>query len=167
MFPLERVAEVQARLASAGVDGWLIYDFQKRNELAWEFLAIPAERHLTRRFFYWIPVRGDPVRIVHEIESQALDHLPGEKRVYLRWQTLEETLKEVLKGFKKVAMEYSPRAAIPYISRVDGGTVDLVRSAGVEVVSSAPFLQYYTSVLDRGQVESLVEAGTALDCNRF
>ncbi len=163
MTPSERIGDVQNRLADNGIDGWLIYDFQKRNELAWEFLGIPAERHLTRRFFYWIPQNGVPIKVVHEIESTALDHLPGEKKIYLRWQTLEEVLKELLKHAKRVAMEYSPRCAVPYISRVDGGTIDLVRDFGVEVVSSAPFIQYYTSVLDHAQVESLLEAGRMLE----
>ncbi len=163
MFPRERIGEVQKQLASANIDGWLIYDFQKRNELAWEFLSIPPEKHLTRRFFFWIPQQGDPVKLVHEIEAGALDHLPGEKRIYLRWQTLEETLKAMLKGAKNVAMEYSPRCAVPYISRVDGGTIDLVRDCGAQVVSSSPFLQAYTSVLNERQAESLFEAGRVVE----
>lgn len=163
MFPIERINEVQRQLASHNIDGWLVYDFQKRNELAWEFLSIRSDKHLTRRFFYWIPKTGEPVKVVHEIESTALDHLPGQKKIYLRWQTLEETLKDLLKGAMRVAMEYSPRCAVPYISRVDGGTIDLVRSAGPEVVSSAPFLQQYTSVLNQRQAESLMEAGALLE----
>lgn len=163
MFPVERIGEVQQQLASNNIDGWLVYDFQKRNELAWDFLAIRPDKHLTRRFFYWIPKTGEPVKVVHEIESMALEHLPGQKKIYLRWQTLEETLKDLLKGSRRVAMEYSPRCAVPYISRVDGGTIDLVRSTGCEVVSSAPFLQQYTSVLNQRQVESLMEAGALLE----
>jgi len=163
MFPSDRIGAVQKQLEGAGIDGWLVYDFQKRNELAWDFLAIPPGRHLTRRFFYWIPCQGTPLKLVHEIEAGALDHLPGDKRIYLSWQSLEEALKELLKDSKKVAMEYSPRCAIPYISRVDGGTIDLVRECGVQVVSSSVFLQLYTSVLDERQALSLFEAGRMVE----
>ncbi len=159
MFSHDRVKAIQKQLADAHVDGWLVYDFQKRNELAWDFLELPQQKHLTRRLFYWIPQQGTPTKLVHQIESGALDHLPGDKKIYLSWESLEEALKILLKNSKRVAMEYSPRCAVPYISRVDGGTIDLVRSCGVEVVSSSPFLQLYTSVLSQAQVESLIEAG--------
>lgn len=159
MFFQKRVEDVQKKMLTERIQGWLLYDFQKRNELAWEFLGIPPEKHLTRRFFYWIPAAGEPVKIVHEIESSALDHLPGKKKVYLKWQTLETLLQECLQGVKTVAMEYSPRCSVPYISRIDGGTLDLVRSCGVDVVSSAPFIQFYTSVLQETQITSLYAAG--------
>lgn len=163
MFPIERIGEVQKHLTANNIDGWLVFDFQKRNELAWDFLAIPEDKHLTRRFFYWIPKVGEPVKVVHEIESGALDHLPGNKQIYLRWQTLEELLQKLLQDAKTVAMEYSPFGAVPYISRVDGGTIDLVRKCGPKIVSSAPFLQYYTSVLNQRQTETLFEAGALLE----
>jgi Xaa-Pro dipeptidase len=159
----EKIRDVQRRLVEQGIGGWLLYDFHRRNELAVEFLAVPEERHLTRRFFYWIPARGEPVQIVHQIESTVLEHLPGEKRLYLRWQTLDELLAGVLKGAGRVAMEYSPLCAIPYVSKVDGGVVDLVRAHGVEVVSSAPFLQHYTAVWDEAQLASHLAAAEVLD----
>ncbi len=158
-----KIRDVQGRLAQHEIDGWLLYDFQKSNDLAYQFLEIPPEKHLTRRFFYWIPAHGQPVQIVHEIESHALDHLPGEKRVYLKWQTLESLLQEVLKSSRVVAMEYSPRCSVPYISKVDAGTFELVRQCDVEVVSSAPFLQVYTSVLNPSQRNSLEEAAQVLE----
>lgn len=159
----EKIRDAQGRLSEQGLSGWLLYDFHHSNDLAWEFLAIPEKRHLTRRFFYWIPAQGEPVRIVHQIESGALDHLPGAKRLYLKWQTLDALLGEVLKGAKRVAMEYSPFGAIPYVSKVDGGIIDLVRAHQVEVVSSASLLQYYTSVWDERKWASHLAAAETLD----
>src|SRR3989344_8296661 len=157
-----RVGKAQRYLQERQLDGWLLYDFHRNNELAYQFLRIPAEKMTTRRFFYWIPAKGEPVKIVHAIESNVLDAWPGEKRVYSSWQSLESELKRVLKGQKKVAMEYSPKAMIPYVSKVDAGTVDLVRSFGVEVVSSADFLLYFTAVLSDAQMDSQRRAATAL-----
>lgn len=156
------IVEIQEQLAKMNIGGWLLYDFQKSNPIACDVLAMPREKNRTRRFFYWIPSKGTPVRIVHEIESHVLDHLPGEKQLYLRWQTLESLLRDVLKGSKQVAMEYSAKCSVPYISKVDGGTVDLVRSCGVEVISSAPLLLKST-VLTEPQVKSLEEAASVLE----
>jgi Xaa-Pro aminopeptidase len=141
------------------LDGWLLYDFHRSNELAHRFLSIPSSQMVTRRFFYWIPAEGEPTKLVHAIEAHALDHCPGEKRVYASWQVLETELKHLLQGKKKIAMEYGK---IPYISKVDGGTIDLVRSMGVEVVSSGDFLLYFTSVLTKKQMESQKRAATLL-----
>jgi Xaa-Pro aminopeptidase len=159
----DRVKDVQKHLIENKIDGWLLYDFHKINDLAISFLDIPEDRLLSRRFFYWIPAKGEPIKIMHIIEPYALDHLPGESKIYLKWQELEECLKETLKGAKVVAMEYSPRGAIPYVSKVDGGIIDLVRECGVKVVSSAPFLQYYTCVWDSDQLESHLAAADVLD----
>jgi Xaa-Pro dipeptidase len=156
------IAEVQEQLQKSGLDGWLLYDFKRNNSLAWNFLEIPEEKHTTRRFFYWIPAKGDPIRIVHEIEMHTLDHLSGEKKIYFRWQTLEEILKEILKGSSKIAMEYSPKCAVPYVSKVDAGTMELVQGCGVKVVSSAPFLLKST-LLSETQVKSLKEAAAVVE----
>ena len=158
-----KIEKVQTYLKEINIDGWLIYDFRKSNELAHYFLNIPSHAVTTRRFFYWIPKEGEPIRLVHAIESQVLDELPGEKWVYLSWQFLEKELGEILKGKHKIAMEYSPNNRIPYVSRVDAGTVDLVRSFGVEVVSSADFISYFIAELTDAQIESQVRAGIALD----
>jgi Xaa-Pro dipeptidase len=155
--------DVQSRLQQQKAEGWLVFDFQGRNDVGCQFLQVPKETHLTRRFFYWIPAKGEPVRIVHAVEAFVLDHLPGEKRVYATWQSLEQHLRETLKGVKAVAMEFSPKCAIPYVSKVDGGTVDFVRSLGVDVISSAPILQYYTSVLTDFQLKTHLEAARVLD----
>lgn len=150
MFDL---AAVQAALQELNIDGWLLYDFRGSNVLATRILAIPPEAMGSRRFFYYVPAEGEPTKIVHRIESAALDHLPGEKRVYLRWQELEAALAEALNGAKKVAMEYSARAGNPYVARVDAGTVELIREFGAEVVSSGDLVQFFEAVWTEKQWE--------------
>lgn len=160
---MKKIEEAQNYLRKMGADGWLLYDFAHINPIP--HLIFDLHPHLTyrRRFFYWIPVQGEPVKIVHAIESKNLDSLPGEKRIYSSWQKLHQELGAVLRGKKKVAMEYSPMNEIPYVSRVDGGTIDLVRSLGVDVVSSALFLPYFTAVLDESQAKSHMRAANFLD----
>ncbi|MFQ5797478.1 MAG: M24 family metallopeptidase [Bacteroidota bacterium] len=138
-----RVRAIQAAIRAQELDGWLVYDFWKQNIFAQRILMIPEHLVQSRRFFYFIPAKGEPRKLVHSIERWNLDHLPGEPLVYLSWQSLQQGLKTLLDGAKTVAMEYSPRNAIPYVSKVDGGTVELVRSCGVQVVSSADLVQYF------------------------
>ncbi len=159
----QRIKDVQSHLKAEKIDGWLLFDFHAQNSLARNFLNIDSNRLITRRFFYWIPAQGEPVQLLHKIESHVLEGLPGKKKIYLKWQEMESSLGDLLKGSRTVAMEYSPRNAIPYLSQVDAGVIDLVRSYGVEVVSSGNFLQYYTCVLDQSQVESHLEAASFLD----
>jgi Xaa-Pro aminopeptidase len=155
MFDL---ASVQAAVREAGADGWLLYDFRGLNVLARRVLAIPTEGHLTRRWFYFIPVSGEPRKLVHRIEPHALDHLPGAATTYLRWQELEAGVAALLAGRRRVAMEYVPRNANPYVSRVDAGTVELVRSCGVEVVPSGDLVQQYEACWDDEQWAMHLEA---------
>lgn len=161
---MEKLEDIQHNLWKWGLDGWLLYDFRRSNELACQFLGIRPEQLLTRRFFYWIPAKGQPAKIVQAIESKVLDHLPGDALRYSTWQELQAALARVLSGSKKVAkkvaMEYSPQNALPAVSRVDAGTVELVRSLGVEVVSSANLLQ---RKLSEAQISSHLEAADALD----
>jgi Xaa-Pro aminopeptidase len=131
------VTGVQAALVDARVDGWLFYDFRGSDPLAASILGLDPAAHTTRRWFYFVPARGEPTRIVHAIERGALDAVPGRKLVYLPWQQLHDHVKNALGGAQRVAMQYSPMNAIPYVSRVDAGTIELVRSCGVEIVSSA------------------------------
>ncbi len=140
-----KIQTIQATLRQQKIDGWLFYDFWKRNEFAQRVLEYPSHLLNTRRFFYLIPASGEPRKLVHSIERWNLDHLPGEKTIYLSWQSLEEGLKTVLRGMKTIAMEYSPANAIPYISKVDAGTVEMVRRTGVQVVSSMDLAQYFES----------------------
>lgn len=159
----QKVFKVQELLQKEGIDGWLLYDFQKRNPIAIDFLEIASEVHLTRRLFYWIPASGDPVKIVHATETHVVKHLPGILKTYFQWQTLEEVLQEILKGKSRVAMEYSPRNAIPSISYVDGGTLDVVRESVSKVVSSHVFLQFFMCSLTDKQREQHLEAARVLD----
>jgi Xaa-Pro dipeptidase len=142
---LQRIQTIQKSLAAGKIDGWLFYDFWKRNEFAQRILEFPRHVLNTRRFFYYIPAKGEPRKLVHSIERWNLDHLPGEKTIFLSWQSLEEGLKKILSGAKTIAMEYSPGNAIPYISKVDAGTVEAVRKTGVDIVSSMDLTQYFES----------------------
>jgi Xaa-Pro dipeptidase len=153
---------VQEALKRQGIDGWLLYEFQGVNPLARDFLEISSETLVTRRCFYWIPASGIPIKIVHRIERHVFDHLPGEARSYLAWQELHEILEKTLFGVRRAAMEYSPFHAIPTLSRVDAGLIDLIRSFGVEVVSSGSLLQYGTCILDAQQLTSHLEAAAFL-----
>ncbi len=148
MFDLNAI---QKALTDAGLDGWLFYDFRGQNPLATRILQFPVGQHSTRRFFYFVPAHGEPVKIVHKIESTALDHLPGKKFVYLAWQQLEAFIQEALVTSREIAMEYSPMNAIPYVSKVDAGTVELIRSFGVTVVSSGDLIQLFEAVLSPDQ----------------
>lgn len=159
---MKKIGEIQRCLAELGVDGWLLYDNHGSNRFAHKLLEIPPHQVLTRRFFYWIPTQGEPQKIVHKIESASLDHLPGTKSLYRSWQELEHILHELLKQKKRIVMEYSPRCAIPNVSVVDGGTVELVHSMGVEIKSSADLLQRFTSVLTERQIASHLEAARIL-----
>ena len=139
-FALEKI---QQAIVEFGFDGWLLYDFRGLNVLALRVLGIPEHEAKSRRFFYYIPAKGSPQKLVHRIETGSLDHLPGEKNVYLTWQQLHAGLETILSGQKKIAMEYSPNAANPYVSRVDAGTAELVRSLGPELGSSGNLIQYF------------------------
>lgn len=154
--------DVQAILNESSIDGWLLYDFRRSNELACQFLEIPSSVLLTRRFFYWIPKEGEPVKIVHAVED-PLKNLPGKTLKFSSWQQLEKHLASCLIGSSKVAMEYSPYNAIPYVSKVDAGTVELIRSFGIEVVSSSDILQKLIGILSQQQIDMHIQAASILD----
>jgi Xaa-Pro aminopeptidase len=151
---------IQAALRRFGFDGWLLCDFRGSNVLARRILDLAGRAMNTRRLFYAIPASGPPRKLVHRIESGALDHLPGEAQVYLRWQELEAGIASLVAGMKRVAMEYSPRNANPYVGRVDAGTVELVRSCGVEVGSSGDLAQIFEATWDDDQWRMHREAET-------
>jgi Xaa-Pro aminopeptidase len=157
----EKIARAQEHLMAASVDGWLLYDFHRCNDLACDFLEIAPGAMATRRFYYWIPARGKPVKLVHAIEEGILDAAPGGKHTYASWESMEAQLRRIIGSSRTIAMEYSPRCALPYVAKVDAGTVELVRSLGVEVVSSAPFLLYFTSLLSPEQQASQRRAASA------
>jgi Xaa-Pro aminopeptidase len=151
---------VQASLRSLGFDGWLLYDFRGLNVLARRVLDIPADAMLSRRWFYFIPAQGEPRKLVHRIEPHALDHVPGTAGVYLRWQELEAGVRDLVSGRRRLAMEYVPRNANPYTSRVDAGTVELVRSFGPEVLPSGDLVQLFEATWDDEQWAMHLEAAT-------
>ncbi len=151
----ERVARLQRTLQTmADVDGWLFYDFRHSDPLAYRVLLLDPARHVTRRWYYWVPTTGAPVKLVHRIEPRALDPLPGDVRQYVSWESQQEELRRLLKGSRLVAMQYSPMNAIPYVSRVDAGTIDLIRSFGTTVITSADLVQTFEAVWTEEQLIS-------------
>jgi Xaa-Pro aminopeptidase len=138
------VGAVQRALKEQGLDGWLWYDFQGANPIAQRMAGLGGGGHMaTRRWFYFIPAAGEPRALVHAIEKHNLDTLPGAKTAYAGRAQLETGLKTLLNGTRRIAMEYSPNGAIPYVSRVDAGTIELVRGSGVDVVSSGDLVQQF------------------------
>ena len=137
------LASVQKALADSGIDAWLLYDFRHMNPIACRVAGIAADRHTTRRCFGLVPREGQPEWLHSAIEAHVFTDLPGRKTAFVGWRDLEAALARMLEGRRRVAMEYSPRNAIPYVARVDAGTVELVRGLGVEVVSSADLVQAF------------------------
>lgn len=160
MFDL---AKVQSALRDFGFDGWLLYDFRGSNVLARRVLGLEQKPTGSRRWLYFIPASGAPRKLVHRIETGALDDLPGEKTIYLRWQELEAGIQSLVAGCRTVAMEYSPRNANPYVSRVEAGTVELVQSAGINVVSSGDLVQIFEALCDDEQWAMHQAAGIHTD----
>jgi len=162
VIPSDRVARIQEALREDGLAAWLLFDFHGTNPIARSVLgmdAAPNAAKTTRRWFYLVPARGVPQKLVHRIEPRALDHLPGEMDVYLTWEELDRGVARLVEGAvvahgsrggyaPSIAMEYSPAARLPYVSRVDAGTVELVRSTGAQVVSSADLAQRFDGTLD-------------------
>lgn len=156
------IAAIQKALAEENVDAWLFYYFHENDPLAIRILNLDPNGHFTRRWFYLIPREGQPRKLVHRIEDTALDTLPGEKQVYLGWRQLEELLKTTVGSCKKIAMQYSPRNAVPYISRVDAGTLELVRGCGAEVVTAADLVSRFEAVWTEEQLATHITACTNL-----
>lgn len=154
---------IQSALRSSQLDGWLLYDFRASNILARRILQFPDGPAGSRRWVYFIPSDGPPRKLVHRIETGALDHLPGEKQIYLKWQEFEAGVSSLVAGRSRIAMEYSPRNGNPYVSRVDAGTVELVRANGAEIVSSGDLIQQFEAVWDDEQWAMHLEAGIHTD----
>jgi Xaa-Pro aminopeptidase len=157
------VSAVQQSLKAEGLDGWLLYDFHGSNPIAARLLGTTnGAKMTTRRWFYLVPASGAPRGLVHAIERKTLDALPGEKTVYAGRDQLDAGLTKLLSGVKRVAMEYSRGCAIPYISRIDAGTLELVRSRGVEVESSGDLVQRFEAVWDEQALATHRDASAAL-----
>jgi Xaa-Pro dipeptidase len=159
--PAERVSEIQKALQAAKLDGWLFYDFRGSDPLALRILKLDESAVGSRRWFYYIPASGECTRIVHRIEPAKLDPLPGKRQEYSSWKEQHELLQSVLTGSNKkprIAMQYSPMNDVPYMSKVDAGTIELIRSFGVEVVTSAELVQQFEAVWTPEQLQSHIEA---------
>ncbi|HYL62433.1 MAG TPA: M24 family metallopeptidase [Candidatus Methylomirabilis sp.] len=153
---------IQADLRAAKLDGWLFYDFRGRDPIAHGILQLPPGMR-TRRWYYFVPAKGTPRKLVHRIETESLAALPGETLFYAEQGELRKNLRKLLGRAKNVAMQYSPENAIPYVAMVDAGTIELVRSAGAKVVTSADLVQKYEASWSAEQLESHLAAGAAID----
>jgi len=156
------ISGIQSDLRAAKLDGWLFYDFRGRDPIAQGILQLPAGMR-TRRWYYFVPAKGTPRKLVHKIETESLAALPGETLFYAGQEELRKNLGKLLGRAKNVAMQYSPKNAIPYVAMVDAGTVELVRSTGVKVVSSADLVQKYEACWSQEQLESHLAAGAVID----
>lgn len=158
-----RIVAIQEALREMEtVDGWLFYDFRGSDPLAYRVLLLDPTRHVTRRWYYWIPTSGEPFKLLHRIEPSVLDELPGQVQQYVSWEQQRLLLASLLRGRQRIAMQYSPFNAVPYLSRVDAGTVELIRSFGLDVVSSADLVQQFEAVWTDEQLESHRYAVTTL-----
>jgi Xaa-Pro dipeptidase len=157
------IRRIQAELRSSKIDGWLFYDHHHRDPIANRVLGLGENGMATRRWFYFIPSRGEPRKLVHRIEPGALDSLAGRKQVYSGWEELHKGLEKLLAGSRTVAMQYSPENNIPYIGLVDAGTVELVRKLKKKVVTSADLVQKFEATWTPEQLLSHLEAGKLVD----
>ncbi len=155
--------EIQNALRDQSLDGWLFYDHHHRDPIAYRILGLSATAHVTRRWFYFIPAQGEPRKLVHRIESGRLDSLPGTRQVYSSWQELEAQLVTLLAGAQTIAMQYSPRNAIMYVSMVDAGTIEVLHELGKTIVSSADLITQFEAVLNSVQIASHFEAQKLID----
>ena len=160
---MKLIEDIQEALRRNNLGGWLFFDHHRRDPLAYEILRIPSGIDASRRWYYCVPANGEPRKLVHRIESRALESLPGEKLSYSSWADQQQKLQNLVAGMARVAMQYSPRCAIPYVSLVDAGTIELVRGTGVEVVSSADLVQEFQARWTEEQLRQHVEAGKSVD----
>jgi Xaa-Pro aminopeptidase len=159
---MTRLEEIAGALAAAGFDGWLFYDFRMSDPLAYRILELPEGGIATRRWFCFVPATGKPTAIVSAVEAHRLDALGADKVVYRSHREMLAALGIALNGARRIAMDYSPGCAIPYVSRVDAGTVEMVRAIGVEIVSAADLIQRFEASLTREQLGSHYRAARAL-----
>ncbi len=154
---------IQAALREAGYDGWLFYDHHHRDPIGERILGLDPKAHITRRWYYFVPAKGDPRKLVHRIEQGRLDTLPGSKGLYSSWQELAAGLEFMLHDAKRLAMQYSPNNAIMYVSMTDAGTVEFLRGLGKQIVSSADLVSQFEAVLSTEQIASHGVAQKAID----
>jgi Xaa-Pro aminopeptidase len=158
-----RLQEIQAELRAAKIDGWLFFDHHRRDPIAARILGLNSDGMITRRWLYLIPAKGEPRKLVHRIESAVLDGLPGKKMVYSGHEELQKNLPKLLGSAKTLAMEYSPKNAIMYVAMVDAGSIELIKSFGRRIVSSADLVQKFEAAWTPEQTESHFAAGRLVD----
>ena len=154
---------IQAALRERNIDAWLFYDHHHRDPIAYRVLGLPSSLMVTRRWFYLIPAKGEPSKLVHKIEAGHLDSLPGSKRVYSGWQELFEQIKLFLADYKTIAMQYSPNNLVFTVSLVDAGTMELVRGLGKNVVSAADLIAQFEATWTDEQIQTHFAARDAVD----
>jgi Xaa-Pro dipeptidase len=152
------IDKIQELLKKFNLDGWLFYNFQNRNYIAQMILNINPREHFTRRWFYFIPKDGEPIKLLSRVEPNKLEHLEGKKLLYSTWKEMVEKLREILKNSKTIAMEYSRNSSIPYISIIDAGTYEIIKSLSVEIVSSADLVQMFF-IISENEIKTHYQAG--------
>lgn len=157
------IERIQQNLKEACLDGWLFYDHHRRDPLAYRILGIPDVVEATRRWYYFVPAEGEPRKLVHRIESGVLASVTGEAELYSSWTEQQQKLDGLLAGSSRIAMQYSPKCAIPYVSLVDAGTVELIRGFGIEIVSSGDLIQEFEARWSEEQLKLHLEAGKLVD----
>jgi Xaa-Pro aminopeptidase len=154
---------IQKALRERNIDAWLFYDHHHRDPIAYRVLELPAGLMVTRRWFYLIPAKGEPTKLVHKIEAGHLDTLPGTKRLYAGWQELFDSMKGMLASHRDIAMQYSPNNLVFTISLVDAGTVDLIRGLGKNVVSSQDLVAQFEATMNDAQIATHFAARDIID----
>ncbi len=154
---------IQAALRAAALDGWLFYDHHHRDPIAGRILGLDPLAHVTRRWYYLIPAHGEPRKLVHRIEQSRLDSLPGSRALYSSWPELAAALDAMLADTRRLAMQYSPNNALPSVSLVDAGTVEFLRSLGIQIVTSADLVSQFEAVLTADQISTHTAAQQAID----
>jgi Xaa-Pro aminopeptidase len=157
------LSAIQSALRDRNIDGWLFYDHHHRDPIAYRVLGVPAELMVTRRWFYLIPAQGEPLKLVHKIEAGHLDSLPGSKRQYSGWQELFDSLKAMLAPYRDIAMQYSPNNIVFTISLVDGGTIELLRGLGKNIVSAADLIAQFEATWSEEQIKTHFAARDSID----
>jgi Xaa-Pro dipeptidase len=157
------LAEIQAALREEGLDGWLFFDHHRRDPLAYRVLKFTPNSMLSRRWYYFVPAQGEPRGLVHKIEAETLSDLPGAVSAYAGWNEMVDGIRKLLGASKRIAMQYSPNCAVPYVAMVDAGTIELVRGLGVEISTSANLVQYFEARWSKTQLEGHLEAGRRVD----
>ena len=160
---MKNLSEIQAALREEGLDGWLFFDHHRRDPLAYRVLKFTPNSIVSRRWYYYVPAQGEPRGLVHKIEAQTLMELPGAMSAYAGWSEMVDGIRTLIGGAKKIAMQYSPNCAVPYVAMVDAGTIELIRSLGVEIATSANLVQFFEARWSQAQLEGHLEAGRRVD----